>query len=435
MAKASGLTFNKIKGLKPKDNQYYEWDVSGKRGQGRLGVRVNTSGEKVFVYRYFIGGKAKFIQLGLFPSLTLDAAGERCREFAGWMKAGIDPKTEIDRLSCEQEAREKIEAEKGSIKQLIDSYIWKMKADGKRTHADVLRRLEKDVYPVIPPTTKAKDVTPLDIKQILTNMIQRGAVVQSNRVRSYLHAAFQYGLTADLDPMNNRQDVIFGLTTNPVSVVPRQASAEKPGENWLKLNELLQLMDTFTTAKDVGWQMGQFLRFCVFTGGNRPYELSVCEWDHVNWDDKTLLIIADNSKNKKEHLIPLTDSLLHILRELKQRNTSGSKFIFPQRDEEKQLRTDSFAQAISYYREQFPDFPYFVGRDIRRTCKTLMGELGISKELRDRVQNHAFQDVSSKHYDRYTYLPEKRRALEAWEARLNRADAGVNVVSFAGGRG
>ena len=54
MAKASGLTFNKIKGLKPKDNQYYEWDVSGKRGQGRLGVRVNTSGEKVFVYRYFI---------------------------------------------------------------------------------------------------------------------------------------------------------------------------------------------------------------------------------------------------------------------------------------------------------------------------------------------------------------------------------------------
>lgn len=62
-----------------------------------------------------------------------------------------------------------------------------MKADGKRTYADVLRRLEKDVYPVIPPETKAKDVTPLDIKQILINMIQRGAIVQSNRVRSYLH--------------------------------------------------------------------------------------------------------------------------------------------------------------------------------------------------------------------------------------------------------
>ena len=63
-----------------------------------------------------------------------------------------------------------------------------------------------------------------------------------------------------------------------------------------------------------------------------------------------------------------------------------------------------------------------------------MGELGISKELRDRIQNHAFQDVSSKHYDRYSYLPEKRKALEIWEARLNGVDIDSNVVSFSGGR-
>ncbi len=60
-----------------------------------------------------------------------------------------------------------------------------------------------------------------------------------------------------------------------------------------------------------------------------------------------------------------------------------------------------------------------------------MGEIGISKELRDRLQNHAFQDVSSKHYDRYSYLPEKRRALEAWEMRLNETDTSSNVISFA----
>ena len=204
------------------------------------------------MYRYFIDGKSKFIQLGLFPSLSLNAAEEKAREFAGWLKSGIDPKAEIERLIREQEAKERAEAEKGSIKQLIDSYVWKMKADGKRTYADVLRRLEKDVYPVIPPETKAKDVTPLDIKQILINMIQRGAIVQSNRVRSYLHAAFQYGLTADLDPMNNRQEVLFGLTTNPVSVVPRQASAEKVGENWLSKQDLCRLMESFSEAKKVG---------------------------------------------------------------------------------------------------------------------------------------------------------------------------------------
>lgn len=48
-----------------------------------------------------------------------------------------------------------------------------------------------------------------------------------------------------------------------------------------------------------------------------------------------------------------------------------------------------------------------------------MGEIGVSKELRDRIQNHALQDVSSKHSDRYDYLTEKRRALETWEDRVN----------------
>ncbi|MEL7287582.1 MAG: hypothetical protein AAGJ57_09245, partial [Pseudomonadota bacterium] len=50
---------------------------------------------------------------------------------------------------------------------------------------------------------------------------------------------------------------------------------------------------------------------------------------------------------------------------------------------------------------------------------------------RDRLQNHALNDVSSKHYDRYEYLSEKRHALELWEAKLLRLeDSGANVVSL-----
>jgi len=43
-----------------------------------------------------------------------------------------------------------------------------------------------------------------------------------------------------------------------------------------------------------------------------------------------------------------------------------------------------------------------------------MGEIGIHKSIRDIIQNHAMNDVSSKHYDRWDYLPEKREALEKW---------------------
>ncbi len=41
------------------------------------------------------------------------------------------------------------------------------------------------------------------------------------------------------------------------------------------------------------------------------------------------------------------------------------------------------------------------------------------KDIRDRIQNHALQDVNSKSYDRWTYLPEKRAGGGAVE-RLRR---------------
>jgi hypothetical protein len=62
-----------------------------------------------------------------------------------------------------------------------------------------------------------------------------------------------------------------------------------------------------------------------------------------------------------------------------------------------------------------------------------MGEIGLSKSIRDRLQNHALNDVSSKHYDRYEYLPEKRKALEAWESHLIYSTKASKVIGIFGG--
>ena len=59
--------------------------------------------------------------------------------------------------------------------------------------------------------------------------------------------------------------------------------------------------------------------------------------------------------------------------------------------------------------------PVVTNRDLRRTWKTLAGQAGVPKEIRDRIQNHALQDVSSKNYDRWTYMPEKRAGMEKWD--------------------
>lgn len=423
-------TMNEVKGFKPKARQYEEFENTRQRGVGRLGVIIAPSGSKTFIFRFFWHGSRETIQLGKFPEMSLTQARDLAGQYGAQLKQGVNPKLEAERHQAEVEARVQAEALKGSARQLFEGYTDKMQEEGKRTFKAVLFSLQKEAYPIIPPDMKAKDVTPDHIKRILSAMIIRGAVVQSNRTRAYLMAAFNYGLKHDNDPAHMDQGVLFGLTANPVAAVPKQSHAEKPGENWLKLTELRHLLDTFGEAPRVGWLIGKLLDLIVYCGGQRPYELLASRWDAVDWVERTLLVTAEVSKNKRPHLIPLTDSALAILREL-HLQTGEAAYIFPKRRKpDEHILSSSLSQAVGYYRKVYPDFPHYTPRDIRRTCKTLMGEAGLAKEIRDRIQNHALQDVSSKHYDRHDYLNEKRQALEIWESRLNQSETATNVVNL-----
>ena len=42
------------------------------------------------------------------------------------------------------------------------------------------------------------------------------------------------------------------------------------------------------------------------------------------------------------------------------------------------------------------------------------------QEIRDRLQNHTLQYVSSKSYDRWNYMPEKRAGMKKWNAWVAR---------------
>ena len=72
------------------------------------------------------------------------------------IREGVDPKVELSRQKQEIRNKEDAEAKQGSIKQLFTAYTEKMKADGKRTYATVLKDLEKEVYPHIASEVKAK---------------------------------------------------------------------------------------------------------------------------------------------------------------------------------------------------------------------------------------------------------------------------------------
>lgn len=418
------LTVTKIQSATSSKNSYYLWDQSGQRGTGRLGVKICTSGKKQFVFRYYQRQKERFISIGLFStrtgSMTLTEAREKAQVFSQLLLNGKDPKLHLEQQEREQK---KIDAESkslGTIDDLFHSYTERMKIDGKRTYEEVRNALVREFYPYIDKNTKACDVTTDDIKYIISKMIQRGAITQSNRVRSYVMAAFNHAMRFDNDPRYFSLDSKFAIKYNPVVPIPKQKDGERIGERFLEWRELRRLLKDLREnygVVPVGQDLRHLLQLCIYLGGQRPYEVITLEWWNVDWEERFVCITKERSKNKKDHIVPLNGLAFEILH--KQYELSGGgRYVFPNpKDAEEPMKTSSICRAVTRYRDAV-GFDKFVPKDLRRTCKTLMGACRISKEVRDRIQNHAMQDVSTRHYDRYDYFDDKLGGLETWSSKL-----------------
>jgi integrase len=74
-------------------------------------------------------------------------------------------------------------------------------------------------------------------------------------------------------------------------------------------------------------------------------------------------------------------------------------------------------------REENPEaqpIPHWTFHDLRRTARSLMSRAGVSDDIAERVTAHKVGSGISQIYNRYRYLPEKRAALEALAALVER---------------
>lgn len=246
---------------------------------------------------------------------------------------------------------------------------------------------------------------------MLHTIIQRGAEVQANRIRSYLHRAFELGIFHDNDPKSLSDDYVFNIAVNPVSAVPKNASAEKVGERTLTFEEISVI---WHDKKGICPAPTLLAIKLILIFGVRPIELTGAKKAELDFNNLVWSIPPERIKNKRWHVLPIVPLARRLLEALIM-FSGESEFLMPGRyDPNESIHKTSLGHTLAKLQKQSPHFPVFTPRDLRRTVKTRMGEIGIEKSIRDRIQNHALTDISSKHYDRWDYLPEKRAALEKW---------------------
>jgi integrase len=374
------LSSVKIKSLKPKGIPYRVADVGGScKG---LGVNISAKGHKSFVLSMRLQQERKFFKIGDVANTSLSDARQAGLRLRKQIEQGITPR--ID------------EPEVGTFKDLLDGYINYLTGKGTKTVSEVERVFSREIPEKIK-SRAANAITPQIIADLIRPVAKRGSLTVATHMRAYLQAAFNWAIAADLDPLMDKNNNQFQISVNPVAPIPKPQKGSNTISRFLSEDEVAQFWNfllEYSTPIPVA-----ALRLLLATG-QRTREVLSLRWDQIERVEGRYIWIMPTTKNGKPHEVPLNAVATEVLDWLRP-ITGDCQAAFPKRHS-KITPTDSTVLNNA-------------PRDLRRTVKTLAIKNGIPKSDMDLLQNHALgSDVSSKHYVRYEYLPERTIIADKW---------------------
>jgi integrase len=299
------LTQLQITSAKPKAKPYRLAD-----GQGLVLV-VQTSGSKLWCFRYRYDGRQKTLHLGPWPTISLAEAREKCREAKKGIATGIDPVL--------QKKRAKITAKfpvATSFKEVALEWIGKCEREGRAAITlDKIHWLLGMAYPLIG-SLPIDSITPTEALSALRKVEATGRYESARRMRSVLSRVFRYGIATARCDRDVAADLRGALTT-PNTV--HHAAIIDPDE----VGALLKAMDHYTGQEVT--RMALRLSPHLFV---RPGELRQAEWAEIDIDKAVWTIPVEKMKMRRAHRVPLSRQTIAMIEELRQ-ITGHRQFLFP----------------------------------------------------------------------------------------------------------
>ena len=150
----------------------------------------------------------------------------------------------------------------------------------------------------------------------------------------------------------------------------------------------------------------------------RPGELRAAQWAEFDLDSKTpqWRIPAERMKMGEQHLVPLSNQAISILRQL-QPVTGGYRYLFPSLRSPARCISDNTINAalrrLGYQKEEM------VGHGFRSMASTCLNEQGWHPALIELQLAHAERNKVRAAYNRAERLAERRKMMQAWADYLD----------------
>jgi integrase len=354
-----------------------------------LAVRIHPTGQATYTLHK---KKLAPVQLGWgkhLPYSQLDRIREQAIKELG---AAYDPKQPTSRPPNQPfDTSTKIEP---AFRRFAREYL------EKRTSAVYVSESESRFRRFVQPAWKGRDVrsiTRKDVRELVQGVEKQGKPYPANRTLSLLSSLFNWCIDNDLFDENQ---------PNPARGV------KKPGVERVRDRELsaIELALVWHGACALPGPWGAWAKLMLLTGQRRT-EVASMRWEDVDLDAGTWTLSASQTKNKRSHVVTLSEEALNVLAPLPRDcpwpfTTSRAG----------PIKGYSHAKRLidAWLAERVETVAPWDWHDLRRTCNSGLARDRVPPHVREAVLNHASQKVNERHYNRYDYLDEKREALDRW---------------------
>jgi integrase len=171
-----------------------------------------------------------------------------------------------------------------------------------------------------------------------------------------------------------------------------------------------QEVKIFWQATDMHPVFGPFYRLHLLTAQRRE-EVGAMKWSELDLDAGAWTIPKERTKNGKQHLVHLSPQALAVIAQVQK--IDGCPFLFSTTSG---TPISGYARAKAKLDTLMADVPPWRVHDLRRTAASGMAKLGFQPHIVERVLNHVSgaQAGLIGVYQRYDYLEERKRAINAW---------------------
>jgi integrase len=390
------LTAKAVENAKPSDTRREIADA-GCKG---LYLILQPSGARSWAVRYRHDGRTRKLTLDGFPSLA--DARRRCMVALHQLEQGIDPaeaKFKAKTLAAQADS----EKRRNTVEQLAQRFFAQHVSKLRPSTQVQVKHVFDDI--VLPrwhgrPVT---DIARRDVRELIEEVAAAGTPIMANRTLGWTAGFFNWLIEHDV------------LAANPCTGI--KPATEQARDRVLDDDEIRSLWEA---CEKVGGPGAACVRLMLLLGQRRGEIAGMQRRAEINGDLWT--IPAQRMKGKVAHTLPLPQAALTIIE--RQPVFDDSDFVF---SFDGGRPFNAFAELKQRLDQHMQAKAPWTFHDVRRSVASHMAGLGEPVEVIEKVLAHrsnVFRGIVST-YQRHSYVPQMRAALERWSERVDELVRGV----------